>query len=254
MLCRPFRDVLTFIIFDGNFNLPQHLLVNLADHRAEGGNGLRGIEIEDTEEILMLKVVLRLQSASGHQGIGDAHSGGISERHSDVEIIILLKKRIFNDVKNIALVVVPIFIGKLGSDLFELIGKIAAARNVIIALQHGGHGVGMFRAVFPQVYIAGIVPAAGVGHIEHIAQSRLVAGGINDGNALAATAHITPHFFVPKIVFGAGGGFRALGINHELLIVGVFVEPCGGGQKVRPRHMTAGNLRCRVVGHLRVGL
>ena len=40
----------------------------------------------------MLKVIARLQSAAGHEGVGDADGSGVSELHSDIEIIILLKK------------------------------------------------------------------------------------------------------------------------------------------------------------------
>lgn len=202
----------------------------------------------------MLKVVLRLQPAPRHQRIGDADGGGVSERHSDVEIIILLKERIFNDVKNVALMVVPVFVGKLRGDLFKLIGKIAVAGNVIIAFQHGGHGVAVFWAIIPQIDAAGIVSAACVGYVEHIAQAGLIAGGVDDGYTFAAAPDIALHFLVPKIIFRAGCGFGTLCVDHELFIVRVFIEPRGGGQKVRPRNMTAGELRCRVVCHLRVGL
>ena len=172
--------MLTLIILDGDFNLPQNLLIYFTDRCAEGGDGLRGVKVKNAEEIFMLKVVLRLQSAPGHQRIGDAYGSGVSECHSDVEIIILLKKRIFNDVKNIALMVVPVFVGELRGDALQLIGKTVAAGNIIIALQHGGYGVVVLRAVFPQIDAAGIVPAAGVGYVKYIAQAGLIAGGVDD--------------------------------------------------------------------------
>ncbi|MDD3228320.1 MAG: hypothetical protein PHE09_03790 [Oscillospiraceae bacterium] len=43
--------------------MPQYPLIDLADCRAECGDGGGRVEIENTEKILMLKVVLRLQSA-----------------------------------------------------------------------------------------------------------------------------------------------------------------------------------------------
>ena len=80
------------IISYSDFYLPQHLLIDLADCRTEGRDRNRGIEVENREEILMLKVIVRLQSAAGHEGVGDADGSGVSELHSDIEIIILLKK------------------------------------------------------------------------------------------------------------------------------------------------------------------
>ena len=131
----------------------------------------------------MLKVVLRAQAAPRHQGISDAHGSSISKCHSDVEIIILLKERIFNDVKNIALVLIPVFVSHLRGNALKLISKTVAAGNIIIAFQHGGHGVAVLGMIFPQVDAVGIISAAGVGHIEHLAESGLIPGGINDGDS-----------------------------------------------------------------------
>jgi len=44
----PFREFGSFIVLDGNADLPQHLLVALADRCSQGGHRLRGVEIEDT--------------------------------------------------------------------------------------------------------------------------------------------------------------------------------------------------------------
>ena len=79
-----------FIIFDGDFDLPQYLLIDLADRRTEGRDGGRRVEIENVQEILMLKVFVRVEAAAGHEGVGDADGSGISELHSDVKIIIFL--------------------------------------------------------------------------------------------------------------------------------------------------------------------
>lgn len=43
----PFREFGSFIVLNGNADLPQHLLVALADRRSQGGYRLRGVEIED---------------------------------------------------------------------------------------------------------------------------------------------------------------------------------------------------------------
>jgi hypothetical protein len=80
--------VFAFIIFDGDFELPQYPLTSFADRRTEGGYGIGRVEIKDAQKVLMLKVFVRFQSAAGHKGVGDADCGGVSELYSDVEIII----------------------------------------------------------------------------------------------------------------------------------------------------------------------
>lgn len=127
----------------------------------------------------MLKVVFGLQSAPGQERVRDADGGGVSERHSDIEIIIAVKKGIVNDVEDVPLIVVPIFVGKLRGDLFKLIGKTIPAENFIITFQHGGHSIIVFRTILPQIDVAGIVSAAGVRNVKHIFEPWPVAVGVD---------------------------------------------------------------------------
>lgn len=53
------------MIFDGDFNLPQHFFACFTDRRAECGDGIGRVEIEDAQKILMLKVFVGFQSAAG---------------------------------------------------------------------------------------------------------------------------------------------------------------------------------------------
>ena len=54
--------------------------------------------------------------------------------------------------------------------------------------------------------------------------------------------HITVHPVVPDVKVGAGGGIRALGVDHELVRKTVLVQPGCGGQVVRPAFPIPGNL------------
>jgi len=72
----PFRDLCAFIVLDGDADLPQHLLTCLADGCSQCPDSGRGVEVKDRHEIFVIKVPFRLQPAAGHQGIGDADSGG----------------------------------------------------------------------------------------------------------------------------------------------------------------------------------
>ncbi|MDD3822210.1 MAG: hypothetical protein PHN93_00455 [Sphaerochaetaceae bacterium] len=118
---------------------------------------------------------------------------------------------------------VPVFVRKLRRYPFKLVGKVGSKGNVIPLFQSGGHGVGMLRAQFPQVDAAGIIPAARVGNVKHIPQTRRFAAGVDERDAPAAAPDIPAHAVIPEIVFRAGGGVGALGVDHELLMVGVFI-------------------------------
>ena len=52
------------MIFYGYFNLPQHLLGNIANCSSERGDGVGSVEIENCEEILMLEMFAGIHSAS----------------------------------------------------------------------------------------------------------------------------------------------------------------------------------------------
>ena len=70
----PFLVGFALCISDGNADLPQHLLVDLADRCSQRPDGGRGVEIKDRHEIFVVEVAFRLQSAAGHQSVGDAFS------------------------------------------------------------------------------------------------------------------------------------------------------------------------------------
>lgn len=78
------------MIFDGDFDLPQHPFTCFADRRSEGGDGIGRVEIEDAQKVLMLKVFIGFQPAAGQNRIGGADGCGASELSSNVEFIIFL--------------------------------------------------------------------------------------------------------------------------------------------------------------------
>ena len=128
----------TFIVLDGDADLPQHLLVYLADRRAQHPDGSRGVEVEDRHEIFMAEILLRFQPAAGHEGIGDADGGGGFELHLDVVLIVLLQKGTVNDIENVLPVFVPVFLRQLGGHISQLLGQVVAA-HIVVAFQHGRH-------------------------------------------------------------------------------------------------------------------
>ena len=239
------------IVLDGDADLPQHLLVHLADRRAQRPNRGRGIEIENRHEVLMLEILLRIQPTAGHQGVGDADGGGGLKLDFDVEIIVLLQERTVNDVAEVLLMLVPILTRQLSGHIGELLGKIVTG-NAVAALQHGRYRPNVLFLQLPQPGGAGMFTGAGVGNIEHIAQPGPVAGIVHQSDTLGATAHIPAHFFIPQVVLGTGGGVRALGVNHHLLMERIFVEAGSGGKKCCPFLPAAHKPGRYLFGHLPV--
>ncbi len=239
------------IVLDGDADLPQHLLVHLADRRSQRPNRGRGIEIENRHEVLMLEILFRIQSAAGHQGVGNADGGGGLKLDFDVEFIVLLQERTVNDVAEVLLMLVPILTRQLSGHIGELLGKIVTG-NTVVALQHGRHRPDVLFLQLPQPGGAGMFTGPGVGNIEHIAQAGPVAGIVHQGDTLGATAHIPSHFFIPQVVLGAGGGVRALGVNHHLFMGWVFVEAGGSSEKGCPFFPASHKPGRYLLGHLPV--
>lgn len=199
----------------------------------------------------MLEAISRLHPTAGQQRIGGADNSGVPKSGSDVELIIILQKRTVNDADNIAPVIVPVFIYKLRSHTLHLIGKTVFTGNGEALLQRRRYHLTMLLPVFPKIRAARVLAAARIGNIKYIPESGLVAAGIHKGDALAALPHIAAHLLIPKVVFRAGRGFRALGEDHELFVAGVLIQPCGGGQKCRPLLVAARDLLRRAVCHLK---
>jgi len=78
-----------FSVSDCNFNSPQYRLAGLAHRRAQGSHRFGGVEIEDAHEIFVAKVVFRLQATPGHEHVGNARAGSLSECRPHVVLIVL---------------------------------------------------------------------------------------------------------------------------------------------------------------------
>ena len=239
------------IVLDGDADLPQHLLVDLADCCSQRPNRGRGIEVKNRHKVLVLEVAFRLQTAAGHQGVGNTDGGRRFELDCDVEIIVLLQERTVNDVAEVLLMLVPILTRQLSGHIGKLLGKIITG-NAVVALQHGRHRPDVLFLQLPQPGGAGMFTGPGVGNIEHIAQAGPVAGIVHQGNPLGTAPHIPAHFLVPQVILGAGGSVRALGVYHHLLMERVFIKAGGSGKKSRPFLPAAHKLGRYLFGHLPV--
>ena len=245
----PFLVGFTLCISDGDADLPQHLLVNLADRCSQRPDGGRGVEIKDRHKIFVVEVAFRLQSAAGHQSVSDADGGGCLKLHSDVILIIFLQKGTVNDIEEVLLMLRPVFLSQFSGYLGELSGKVITI-DIIGALQHGLHGIQMALLQLPQPGCAGMFTGSGVGNVKDIAQAGPVPGIVHQSDPLGTAPYISAHLFIPQIVLCTGGGVRSLGVNHQLLMERVLVKAGSSGEKPCPFLPAPRELRCHLVCHL----
>src|SRR5699024_3931556 len=161
------------------------------------------------------------------------------------------QKGTVNDRENIPPVVSPVFLRQLGGHIGQLLGQVAAA-HIVVAFQHRHDRRRVFLVQRPQPGGAGVFTGAGIGNIKHIPQPGPVARIVHQGDALGAAPHIPAHAVVPQVVFGAGSGVRALGVDHQLLVEWILVESGSVGEKARPFLPAAGELDRHLLRHLRV--
>ena len=236
--------MLTIVSFDGHFDLPQHLLTALADGRAQHADCRRRAEGKDICEVIRGEVFIRLQPTAGHECTGDADRCGVLESGLRAVFIIRFRKRSRKDVADIPGMFRPVFSRKPIRCRFNLACQSVLAGYVVIPFQHGRNAVPVFFPEFPELNLSGMGAGSGVGNVEDIPQPGIVAGCIDQGDTAGPFADIPSPAVVPKTVFGASGGIRPLRVDHELVMIGIFVQPCGGPQKRHPGLPAADDL-CR---------
>jgi len=187
----------------------------------------------DSLEIVLVEPPGRLKAAAFQQRIGDADGGGGLELHLHPGFIIIHQQRTVNDGADVPAVVVPVICHQFPGNIRKLLADTLSADAVGLA-QHLRNRLHQIRAELPHLRVTGIAAHPGVRHIENVVQARESAGFVQQSNALGTPAHITVHPGVPDVKIGAGGGIRALGIDHQLVCKGVLVQPGCGGQVVRP--------------------
>lgn len=219
----PFRQLFTFIFLNGDFDIAEDFFADAADGTTQSINGLGCVEVEHRHEVFRGKVGIFRQTTPGQQYIGGADGCGVEECHAFVIVMILLQIRSVNDVEKILLMGEKVFCDFHRRNLFQEVRKAARITNIVLQLQRIGNDLFMFRAEFPEIGIAGVLCTPGVRYIEHIPEPGSIPGVVNESDPLCTPPNVPPHTLIPQVVFGAGSSIWPLGIDHELLVVGVLV-------------------------------
>ena len=219
--------------FDSALDVPQHLPAHVADGCAEGVDTIRGGKIVDCLKIVPVEPPGRLKPAAFQQRVGDADGGGRLELHLHPGFIIIHQERTVNDGTNVAAVVVPIIRHQFSGNIRKLLADTLSA-DAVGGGEHFRNRLFQVVVELPHLRVTGIAAHSGVRHIENVVQPGESAGFVQQSDALGTPAHIAVHPVVPDVKVGAGGGIRALGVDHQLVCKGVLVQPGCGGQVVRP--------------------
>ena len=198
----------------------------------------------------MDKLLVRLQSASGQETVGDAYTSSAPKGCADVEFIIFFQPGTVNDVDDLLTVFLPILLSQDSGNMFQLLGhhKIICA---IARFQCVMNSVHVFIFQCPEIGTKGILPFACIADIEDISDTGNITSGIDQGDSLGTAPYIPPHPIVPQIILRTGRRIRTLGEDHQLLMIGIFIEPCSRGQKGSPALIAAGDFSCGTVRQLR---
>ena len=167
----------------------------------------------------MPEQLVRIHPATGHNRVGSADRRRFAESRAESIYIILLEKRICNDVGYVAPVVIPVFTSQSAGNLLDS---------------------------------SGIASCSGVGYIKHIPQLRIAARIINQRDSGRTTVDISAHALVPRFKVGAGGRIGTLCVNHELFMIWIFVELSSGCQERSPVFRAVGQLFCGLFGEFGV--
>ncbi|WP_215697441.1 hypothetical protein [Faecalibacterium prausnitzii] len=199
--------------FYGALDVSQHLPAHIADGCAEGVDTIRGGEIVDCLKIILIEPPCRLKAAAFQQRVGDADGGGGLEQHLHPGFIIIHQQRAVNDGADVPTVVVPVICHQFPRNVRKLLADTLSA-DAVGLVQHFRNRMFQVVIVLPHLRVTGIAAHPGVRHIENIVQSGKSAGFVQQGNALGTLAHIAVHAADPNVIFSAGGGIRALGVDH----------------------------------------
>ena len=201
----------------------------------------------------MAVIVFRVQAASRHHSVGCAHAGRFPEGRAYVEFIVLRQIGTVNDVNDFLLMLLPIRRRLPVGNGVQQIGQSSIPQEAVFLFQHVTNYAFILIVQFPKEKAAGVLPAARVRHVEHIMNFGYIGRSIHQGDPLGAAPHIPAHGVVPQIEARTGRGIRPLGVDHQLLMVRVFVKAGRRPQEGSPVLVAARNLPRSILGHLRVG-
>ena len=238
---------------DGALHLPQDDVGAIADGIAQGQDGDTGVELADTLEVLRGEIAVQVKAAAGQQQERQADGDGAAEAQGDVVLVQTVQGAAMDGQHDFILEIVPVFVRELHSQGDKLLGEAVAAGDAEGFLQPGRDRVLVLVPVLPEHGIPAVLPALRVGHVEHVAEEYPAVAVTQQGDSFRAAPDAAAHAMVPEVELRAGGGVRALGVNHDLVQEAIFVELPRHHQELGPVLDLGSQIPRGVVRHLAVG-
>ena len=172
----------------------------------------------------------------------------------DVFFIIIRNIGTVNVAEDVLLVFSPVVICQPVGDFFDEVREVVSGADTESVSKGICYCLLMLRPELEQIGCTAVGTDAGIADIEHILDFRIISVGVNEGDTPSATLNVPPHLIVPDFVAGAGCGIRALGVDHKLLVVRVFIKPCHRVQERSPVLMAQDQFRSGLVRHFTIDL
>ena len=195
----------------------------------------RGGKFRNARKIFVIQIVQRVQAAAGQEGVLDAGGQKAAETHLQIQFIQFLQQTVLGVIGKVAQTVTVDLIHSMAGQLHDLVPYISLGGGAVPLFQGGEDGGVVFLPHLPQVRLPCPAHRAGVPIVIDILQTGLAAPVFSDDRDTFGTG-LDPaaHGAVPQFHAGAGGGVRALGIDQELFIKRVLIEPGGRVQVPHP--------------------
>ena len=228
-------SLLPVILPDGGSNLHQGLHGNRAGSIAQVMQDGGGGKFRNTRKIFGVQIVHGVQAAAGQEGVLDAGGHKAAEAHLQIQFVQFLQKTVLRIIGQIAQTVAVDLIHSSAGQFHDLVPYLPVGGGAIPLFQGSEDGGVVFLPHLPQVWLPRPAHRAGVRIVVDILQTGLAPPVLSDDcDALGTGLDPAAHGAVPQFHAGAGGGVRALGVDQELFIKRVLIEPGGRVQIPHP--------------------
>lgn len=233
---------------DRTCNLHQQLLGYVADSAAQVVQDRRGGKLHDTGKVLVLQVVGRVQAAAGEEGKLDAGGKQDAETHFQIQLVQFLQKAAFCVIGKVCQTVPVGFPHHAAGGLHQLFAQVVLLDGAAPLFQRRQHRALVLLPQLPQVRFPRPPHRAGVRVVVQIFQIRAAIAFADDRNAGRPGLDPAVHGVVPQLHVRAGYRIRALCVDQQLVVIGIFIKTGGGGQVFFPvlhilRHRSGGLVR-----------
>ena len=125
---------------------------------------------------------------------------------------------------DVILMVIPVFVGQLACKISKLLCQSTFSGNIISLFDHGLNRCNVALFHRPKERPTGVLTLTGIRNIKHITKSHTITAVIQKSNAGRTSAHIATHTLIPQFIICTSCCIGTLGIDQQLLMVGIFVQ------------------------------